>query len=145
MGLIAGVGALLILCGIALQIAQLVVSIRGRAQRREPTGDPWDGRSLEWSTASPPPAFNFAVLPTVTSEEPYWDIKQQARAHDHLATPEPQYAAIEMPRNSATGFVTAFFAVVTGFCPDLAHLVAGGARAGRRVRDLRGVRLARHP
>jgi cytochrome o ubiquinol oxidase subunit 1 len=113
--LIAGVGALLILCGIALQIAQLWVSMRGRAQRREPTGDPWDGRSLEWATASPPPAFNFAVLPTVTSEEPYWDIKQQARATHHLATPEPQYAAIEMPRNSPTGFVTAFFAVVTGF------------------------------
>ena len=113
--LIAGVGALLILCGIALQIAQLWISVRGRAQRREPTGDPWDGRSLEWATASPPPAFNFAALPTVTSEEPYWDIKQQARATHHLATPEPQYAAIEMPRNSPTGFVTAFFAVVTGF------------------------------
>jgi cytochrome o ubiquinol oxidase subunit I len=113
--MIAGVGALLILCGIALQIAQLWVSVRGRAQRREPTGDPWDGRSLEWATASPPPAFNFAVLPTVTSEEPYWDIKQQARATHDLLTPEPQYAAIEMPRNSATGFVTAFLAVVTGF------------------------------
>ena len=113
--LVAGVGALVILCGIALQIAQLWVSVRGRAQRREPTGDPWDGRSLEWATASPPPAFNFAVLPTVTSEEPYWDIKQQARATHDLVSPEPQYAAIEMPRNSATGFVTAVFAVATGF------------------------------
>jgi cytochrome o ubiquinol oxidase subunit 1 len=113
--LVAGVGALVILCGIALQIAQLWVSVRGRAQRREPTGDPWDGRSLEWATASPPPAFNFAVLPTVTSEEPYWDIKQQARATHDLLSPEPQYAAIEMPRNSATGFVTAVFAVATGF------------------------------
>jgi len=113
--MVAGVGALLILCGIAFQIAQLWVSVRGRAQRREPTGDPWDGRSLEWATASPPPIFNFAVLPTVTSEEPYWDIKQQARATHQLVTPEPQYAAIEMPRNSPTGFVTAFLAVVTGF------------------------------
>jgi cytochrome o ubiquinol oxidase subunit I len=113
--MVAGVGAILILCGIALQIAQLWVSVRGRAQRREPTGDPWDGRSLEWATASPPPTFNFAVLPTVTSEEPYWDIKQQARATHDLVTPEPQYAAIELPRNSATGFVTAFLAVVTGF------------------------------
>jgi cytochrome o ubiquinol oxidase subunit 1 len=113
--MVAGVGALLILCGIALQIAQLWVSVRGREQRREPTGDPWDGRSLEWATASPPPPFNFAVLPTVTSEESYWDIKQQARATHQLVTPEPQYAAIEMPRNSPTGFVTAFLAVVTGF------------------------------
>jgi cytochrome o ubiquinol oxidase subunit I len=113
--MVAGAGALLILCGIGFQIAQLWVSVRGRAQRRESTGDPWDGRSLEWATASPPPAFNFAVLPTVTSEEPYWDIKQQARATHQLVTPEPRYAAIEMPRNSPTGFVTAFLAVVTGF------------------------------
>jgi cytochrome o ubiquinol oxidase subunit I len=112
---IAGVGALLIMCGIALQIAQLWVSVRSRGERREPTGDPWDGRSLEWATASPPPGFNFAVLPTVSSEEPYWDIKRQARATHDLVTPEPQYAAIEMPRNSPTGFVTAFLAVVTGF------------------------------
>ncbi len=113
--LVAALGTLLILCGIALQIAQLVVSIRGRAQRREPTGDPWDGRSLEWATASPPPAFNFAVLPLVKSDEPYWDSKQQARAPGQAATGEPEYSSIEMPRNSATGFVTAFFAVVTGF------------------------------
>jgi cytochrome o ubiquinol oxidase subunit 1 len=113
--LVAAVGAFIILCGIALQIAQLWVSIRGRAQRRDLTGDPWDGRSLEWSTTSPPPAFNFAVLPNVTSDEPYWSIKQQARARGQLVTPEPEYAPIEMPRNSPTGFVTAFLAVVTGF------------------------------
>jgi cytochrome o ubiquinol oxidase subunit 1 len=113
--LVAGVGALIILCGIALQIAQLWVSIRGRERLREPTGDPWDGRSLEWSTSSPPPAFNFAVLPQVTNDDPYWAIKQRARAIGHPVTAEPEYSAIEMPRNSATGFVTAFFAVVTGF------------------------------
>jgi cytochrome o ubiquinol oxidase subunit I len=113
--LVAALGTLLILCGIALQIAQLVISIRGRAQRREPTGDPWDGRSLEWATASPPPAFNFAVLPLVRSDEPYWESKQQARAPGQAAPGEPEYSSIEMPRNSATGFVTAFFAVVTGF------------------------------
>jgi len=113
--LVAELGALIILSGIALQVAQLWVSIRGRAQRRDLTGDPWDGRSLEWSTTSPPPEFNFAVLPNVMSDEPYWSIKQQARALRQLVTPEPEYEAIEMPRNSATGFVTAFFAVVTGF------------------------------
>ena len=113
--LVAGVGVLIILCGIALQIAQLWVSIRTRAQRRDLTGDPWDGRSLEWSTTSPPPEFNFAVLPDVTSDEPYWSIKQQARARGELVTPEPEYAPIQVPRNSATGFVTAFFAVLTGF------------------------------
>jgi cytochrome o ubiquinol oxidase subunit 1 len=114
--LVAGFGALVILCGIALQIAQLTISIRTRQRRREPTGDPWDGRSLEWATASPPPVFNFAVLPTVTDEESYWSIKQRAREQRHLVTPEPQYEPIEMPRNSPVGFITAFFAVITGFC-----------------------------
>jgi cytochrome o ubiquinol oxidase subunit 1 len=112
---VAMVGTLLILVGIVLQVMQLVVSIRTRAQRREPTGDPWDGRNLEWATPSPPPEFNFAVLPNVAGEEPYWQVKQKARAAMQLTTPEPHYEAIEMPRNTPTGFVTAFFAVITGF------------------------------
>jgi cytochrome o ubiquinol oxidase subunit 1 len=61
--IIAAGGAVLITIGIALQIAQLAVSIRRRAELRDETGDPWDGRSLEWATASPPPVFNFAILP----------------------------------------------------------------------------------
>ncbi|HUN75906.1 MAG TPA: cytochrome o ubiquinol oxidase subunit I [Steroidobacteraceae bacterium] len=113
--LVALGGALIILCAIVVQIAQLVVSIRTRDRRREPTGDPWDGRNLEWATASPPPPFNFAVLPNVRGQEPYWDMKLKARETGHLLTPEPHYQTIEMPRNSPTGFVTAFFAVVTGF------------------------------
>jgi len=112
--LVAGVGALLILCGIALQAAQLVVSIRTRQRRREPTGDPWDGRNLEWATSSPPPLYNFAVLPNVEQEEPYWGMKAKARESLRLSA-EPHYEPIEMPRNSATGFVTAVFAVITGF------------------------------
>jgi cytochrome o ubiquinol oxidase subunit 1 len=114
--LVAGLGALIILCGIALQIAQLTISIRSRERRREPTGDPWDGRSLEWATPSPPPVFNFAALPVVADEESYWNLKQQARKQRSLVTPEPQYEHIEMPRNSPVGFITAFFAVITGFC-----------------------------
>jgi cytochrome o ubiquinol oxidase subunit I len=108
------VGAAVILCGIGLQVAQLIVSIRTRAQRRDLTGDPWDGRSLEWVTSSPPPVFNFAVLPDVRGEEAYWEIKQHAIETQQLVE-EPQYRAIEMPRNSPTGVVTAFFATVTGF------------------------------
>jgi cytochrome o ubiquinol oxidase subunit 1 len=110
----AGVGALVILAGIGFQIAQLVVSIRSRDQRRDITGDPWNGRSLEWSTPSPPPLFNFAVLPNVEGEEAYWGMKQTAIAQQQLAD-EPDYQAIEMPRNASTGFVTAFFTTVTGF------------------------------
>ena len=112
--LVAGVGALIILAGIILQVAQLVVSIRNREELADMTGDPWDGRSLEWSTASPPPAFNFAVLPNVRGEEPYWGIKERAREQMALGQ-EPEYEEIEVPRNSPTGFVTAFFAAVMGF------------------------------
>jgi cytochrome o ubiquinol oxidase subunit 1 len=112
---IAAFGALLILCGIGFQIAQLVVSIRTREKRRDLTGDPWDGRTLEWSTASPPPAFNFAILPDVKGVDAYWDMKLKAREATNAVTEDPHYEPIEMPRNSPTGFVTAFFAVVTGF------------------------------
>jgi cytochrome o ubiquinol oxidase subunit I len=112
--LVAGLGALLIMTGIGLQIAQLTVSIRDRVRRMEPTGDPWDGRTLEWATASPPPAYNFAVLPNVEGTDPYWGMKERARASLALST-EPKYETIEIPRNSPTGFITAFFAVITGF------------------------------
>src|SRR6202050_2703035 len=74
--MVAMVGAICILCGIACQVAQLLVSIRDRASLRDRTGDPWDGRTLEWMTASPPPHFNFAAMPDVTGEEAYWGIKQ---------------------------------------------------------------------
>jgi cytochrome o ubiquinol oxidase subunit 1 len=113
--LVAGLGSLIILCGIVLQVAQLLVSIRSRERRRDFIGDPWDGRNLEWATPSPPPEFNFAVLPDVTNEEPYWNVKQIAREQMRLVTPEPHYEPIEMPRNSPVGFVTAVFAAVTGF------------------------------
>jgi len=112
--LIAGFGGVLTAIGIFFQIAQLAVSIRRRDELRDETGDPWDGRSLEWATASPPPAFNFAVLPNVTGEEPYWGVKQRARERMALSE-EPHYQPIEMPRNSPTGFVCAFFATVMGF------------------------------
>ena len=112
--LIAAAGAAVILAGIILQIAQLAVSIRRREELRDETGDPWNGRSLEWSTPSPPPAFNFAVLPHVEGEEAYWAMKQRARRQAKLGD-EPSYMDIEMPRNSATGFICAFFATFMGF------------------------------
>jgi cytochrome o ubiquinol oxidase subunit I len=112
--ILAAFGAVLILIGILFQIAQLVVSIRRREELRDRTGDPWDARSLEWATASPPPAFNFAILPDVRGEDAYWDMKSRARQQD-LQKQEPDYEDIEMPRNSPTGFVCAFFATVMGF------------------------------
>jgi cytochrome o ubiquinol oxidase subunit 1 len=108
---IASIGAVIILAGIICQIMQLVVSIRERESLRDLTGDPWDGRSLEWSVSSPPPVFNFAVMPDVTGEDAYWAIKRRAQEQ----AKEPDYKPIELPRNSPTGFVCAFFATFTGF------------------------------
>ncbi|WP_217429767.1 cytochrome o ubiquinol oxidase subunit I [Sphingomonas bacterium] len=112
--LAAGAGALIILAGIACQIVQIVVSIRTRDARRDATGDPWHGRTLEWMTPSPPPVFNFPALPDVTGEEAYWGMKQRAIEARKL-NEEPDYAAIHMPRNSPTGFITAFYTTLTGF------------------------------
>jgi cytochrome o ubiquinol oxidase subunit 1 len=111
---VAAFGILILAAGVVVQVAQLVVSIRHRDELRDLTGDPWDGRSLEWATPSPPPVFNFAVLPDVHGEEAYWGIKTAAINALTLA-PEPQYRPIEMPKNSPTGFVTAFFATIMGF------------------------------
>jgi cytochrome o ubiquinol oxidase subunit 1 len=107
--LVAAAGAVVILIGIVLQIVQLVVSFRQREQLSDLTGDPWDGRSLEWAMASPPPAFNFAVPPVVEGRDDYWRIKQLARRQGKLFD-EPEYQDIELPRNSPTGFICAFFA-----------------------------------
>jgi cytochrome o ubiquinol oxidase subunit 1 len=112
--LAAGIGIIIFAAGALCQVLQIVVSIRRRDELRDETGDPWNGRSLEWATASPPPAFNFAVLPNVQGEDPYWEIKRRAIETQQLAA-EPEYQPIEMPRNSPTGFITAFFATITGF------------------------------
>ena len=112
--LAAAAGAAIIMAGIACQVAQLVVSIRQRQRLLDLTGDPWNGRSLEWATASPPPPFNFAIMPDVSGEEPYWSMKQAALAHHELSA-EPHYEGIEMPRNTPTGVVVAFFATLIGF------------------------------
>ena len=107
-------GTALLAIGVVLQILQLVFSIRDRERLRDTTGDPWDGRSLEWATSSPPPVFNFAVLPNVTGQDAYWRIKENAK-NQQLQTRERDYEDIELPRNSPTGFVCAFFATIMGF------------------------------
>jgi cytochrome o ubiquinol oxidase subunit I len=108
--LVAEAGAVLIFLGILCQAMQLYVSIRTRESRRDLTGDPWNGRTLEWATASPPPAYNFAVLPRVETIDAFWEMKRRG-----LTKVEPAYETIEMPKNSPIGFVIAFFAVVAGF------------------------------
>ena len=108
------IGAVIIGVGIVLTVVQLLYSIKTRDQRRDVTGDPWDGRTLEWLTLSPPPHYNFAVLPDVHGEEAYWVRKQTAIKEEKLID-EPNYQPIEMPVNTPTGVIVAFFASVCGF------------------------------
>ena len=111
---VAFVGAAIIGLGIFLTIVQLLYSIKTRDRRLDITGDPWDGRTLEWLTLSPPPHYNFAVLPDVHGEEAYWTRKLTAIREEKLIE-EPNYQPIEMPVNTPTGVIVAFFASLCGF------------------------------
>jgi cytochrome o ubiquinol oxidase subunit 1 len=107
--LVAMLGAVVVLLALFCQAMQFYVSIRTRNSRRV-GGDPWNGRTLEWATSSPPPEYNFAVLPKVETLDAFWEMKRKG-----LRSAEPTYESIEMPRNSPTGFVIAYFAVIMGF------------------------------
>jgi cytochrome o ubiquinol oxidase subunit 1 len=111
---VAAAGMVLLVLSALCQVIQLVVSVLQRDKLRDVTGDPWDGRSLEWATPSPAPIYNFAVTPNVEGEEAYWGIKQKAIESQKLG-PEPKYAPIEMPINSPVGIYTGFFASLIGF------------------------------
>jgi cytochrome o ubiquinol oxidase subunit 1 len=102
---IALIGALFIAAGIAAMIIQFAVSIRDREANRDLTGDPWNGRSLEWSTASPAPFYNFAHVPVITSLEQHWDNKEAGRAY----VQPRKYEDIHMPRNTGAGVIIAAF------------------------------------
>src|SRR5688572_26975753 len=107
---IAAVGAVLIALGIASFIIQLAVSFMRRDRLRDTTGDPWNGRTLEWSTSSPPPAYNFAFTPRVHDNDAWYDMKKA-----NFQRPLEGFAAIHMPSNTAAGFVLACLSGVMGF------------------------------
>jgi len=107
---IAAFGAFLILLGIVSFIVQLVVSVRKRESLRDTTGDPWDGRTLEWSTSSPPPDYNFAFTPVIHDNDAWSDMKKRG-----YQRPLQGFAPIHMPRNTAAGFVLAMISAVLGF------------------------------
>lgn len=106
---VAGIGALVILAGVGFQILQLVVSILQRHDNRDATGDPWNGRTLEWSTTSPVPVYNFAELMPIEQRDSFWAAKQKG------PQPPPTYEDIYLPKNTAMGVYIAALAFIAGF------------------------------
>jgi cytochrome o ubiquinol oxidase subunit I len=109
--LVALAGACCIGAGILSTLVQLAVSVRDREQNRDLTGDPWNARSLEWSTASPAPFYNFAHLPQITSVEQHWQDKQTGQASVMPAA----FEDIHMPRNTGAGLIMAAFGFILCF------------------------------
>lgn len=111
--IVAAVGVGFVIIGIGLQVLQLIVSIMQRRQHRDLTGDPWDGRTLEWATPSPAPVYNFAVIPEITGRDAFWLSKQTVK--EGTASEKPSYKPIVLPKNTGAGFVIAVFAFLFGF------------------------------
>jgi cytochrome o ubiquinol oxidase subunit 1 len=107
--IVAGIGSLIIATAVALQTLQVIISIRQRKQNLDTTGDPWNGKTLEWATASPPAPYNFAIVPQVTSVDAFLEMKQ------HGKQPKPVYEDIEMPRNTGMGIYISGFTFLIGF------------------------------
>jgi cytochrome o ubiquinol oxidase subunit 1 len=108
--MISTFGALLIALGIGSFIVQMVVSFMKREQLRDVTGDPWHGRTLEWSTSSPPPHYNFAFTPIIHDLDAWWDMKRRGHAR-----PQGGYQPIHMPKNTGTGIILSAFSTVLAF------------------------------
>jgi len=108
--IVAAAGAVLILFGIIFFLVQLVVSYLRRASLRDVTGDPWDGRTLEWSTSSPPPVYNFAFTPRIHMRDAWNDMKR-----NNYVRPLSNFTAIHMPKNTAAGFIISALCAAVGF------------------------------
>jgi cytochrome o ubiquinol oxidase subunit I len=109
--IVATLGASLIALGIAAMIVQLVVSVRTRQERLDLTGDPWDGRTLEWLTSSPPAPYNFAIVPEVRESDAFHEMKRRGAAYQRTTG----YTDIVMPRNTGIGVIIGGLAFVLGF------------------------------
>ncbi len=128
---VAAIGAGVILCGIGFQIAQLIVSIKNRhlPEYRDLTGDPWDGRTLEWSLSSPPPFYNFAHIPHVHGHDPFWSEKQEKLKQPEEQVSKKSYEDIHMPQNTMMPIVISAVVFVFGFAFiwDIQWLIILGA------------------
>ncbi len=107
---LAAVGALIIFFGACIQVYGLYSTLKNRSKHRDRTGDPWNGRTLEWSTASPPPIYNFAIIPTVNQLDPVWAMKR-----DEAPRPVCHYEDIHLPINTAIPLYMGILALIFGF------------------------------
>jgi cytochrome o ubiquinol oxidase subunit 1 len=107
---VAAFGAVLVACGIGSTLMQFYVSYRKREQLRDVTGDPWNGRTLEWSTSSPPPVYNFAFTPRVHDTDAWFDMKKHG-----YQRPLEGFVPIHMPKNTPAGFVLAALSTACAF------------------------------
>lgn len=107
--IISLVGLGIITCGLLTQVWQLYVSIRDRKQHLDTTGDPWNGRTLEWSTSSPPPFYNFAKTPVVDGRDAFWEMKKAK------VLPDKDYEDITLPKNTGMGIYISAFGLISSF------------------------------
>jgi cytochrome o ubiquinol oxidase subunit I len=108
--IVAAFGVGLIALGIASFLIQIVVSFRKREELRDDSGDPWDGRTLEWSTSSPPPEYNFAFTPVVHDHDSWYDMKNRG-----YERPLGGFKPIHMPKNTGTGAILSAFSITLAF------------------------------
>lgn len=111
--IVALIGSCVIGLGVFLQVVQIVVSVRRRHLPGyvDTTGDPWDAKSLEWATSSPPPVYNFAVLPKVEGRDAWHILKEKGQIKADLK----EFKDIHMPKSTAVGIYISGFLFVFGF------------------------------
>ncbi|RYD50742.1 MAG: cytochrome o ubiquinol oxidase subunit I [Sphingobacteriales bacterium] len=107
---IAAIGAGIIAVGIAAFLIQIAVSIWKRKELADTTGDPWNGRTLEWATSSPPPDYNFAFTPVIHSGDAWFDMKKHS-----YKRPLKGFTDIHMPSNTGTGVILSVLSIAFGF------------------------------
>lgn len=113
--IVSAIGVVFIFIGVLFQIIQLYVSIKNRHALWDHTGDAWNGRTLEWSIASPAPIYNFAVLPTVNTLDQFWADKERHNGEGRVHPKDRVYQPIHMPKNTPVGFIIGILAGMTGF------------------------------
>ncbi|MGZ3732180.1 MAG: cytochrome o ubiquinol oxidase subunit I [Parachlamydiaceae bacterium] len=116
--MIATLGVTVIIFGGVIQILQVIVGVKHR-QKNLVSGDPWNARTLEWSIPSPPPFYNFAIIPVVDEIDPFWEMKKR-HYHDpkHKLHHQPEkivYEDIHMPKNTAIGLYLGMMSLVFSF------------------------------